>query len=423
MNYKIHRLSSGLKVLITPMPSLESVTTTVWVKTGSRNENPKVAGISHFLEHMVFKGSKKRPKARDISSAVDAIGGEFNAATSKDWTNFYIKASKDKAETAMDVLSDMVLNPLLKDEEIEREKGTIIQEIAMYEDMPMAKIGEVFENLIFNGNQLGEDTAGIPKTVKGIKRNDFVLYRKTYYNPENMLLTIAGGITESDAVNLAKKYFSVFPSSKSTFKESVFKSKQDSPQVKVLNKKSEQAHFILGFLGDSRGYKGRITQSVLSAVLGGGMSSRLFIEVRERRGLAYAVRTNIERYQDTGYIGTYVGTDPGKVEEAIKVVLEEYYKIASGELPVSEAELKKAKGYIKGQLALSLEDTGAVNSFFGEHQLFLNKALTPEEIFKKIDEVTIDEVCAEAKRLFVTKNLNLAVIGPFKDEKKFVQLV
>ena len=149
----------------------------------------------------------------------------------------------------------------------------------------------------------------------------------------------------------------------------------------------------------------------------------MFIEVRERRGLAYAVRTNIERYQDTGYIGTYVGTDPGKVEEAIKVVLEEYYKIASGELPVSEAELKKAKGYIKGQLALSLEDTGAVNSFFGEHQLFLNKALTPEEIFKKIDEVTIDEVCAEAKRLFVTKNLNLAVIGPFKDEKKFVQLV
>ena len=424
MNYKIHKLTSGLKVLIAPMPSLESVTTTIWVKTGSRNETPKVAGISHFLEHMVFKGSTKRPSAKAISEAVDAIGGEFNAATSKDWTNFYIKASKKNVETAIDVLSDMVLNPLLKDEEIEREKGTIIQEIAMYEDTPMMKIGEVFESTTFAGNQLGEDTAGTPKTVKGIKRSDFINYRKTHYHPENMLLTIAGGITEAAAITLAKKYFSRFPSEgKMTFKGESFKGGQDKPQVKIQEKKSEQAHFILGFMSDPRNYKNRFAQSVLAAVLGGGMSSRMFIEVRERRGLAYSVRTNIERYQDTGYIATYVGTDPVKVEEAIKVVLEQYYGLAKGKLPVSKEEIDKAKGYIKGQLALSLEDTGVVNSFFGEPMLFLDEALTPDEIIKKIDAVTLEDIYKEAKRLFSSKTLNLAIIGPFKNKEKFVQLI
>ncbi len=423
MDYKLHKLSSGLKVLVVPMPSLESVTITIWVKTGSRNEDPKVGGISHFLEHMVFKGSTKRPSAQDISAAVDAIGGEFNAATSKDWTNFYIKAGKSKAEIAIDVLSDMVLNPLLKDEEIEREKGTIIQEIAMYEDMPMAKIGEVFEEVAFNGNPLAWDTAGTPKSVQSIKRNDFVSYRKIHYCPENMLLTISGGITETKALDLAKKYFSEFPSTKSTFKGLTFKSNQKEPQILVKNKKSEQAHFVLGFMGDPRSYKGRFAQSVLASVLGGGMSSRMFTEVRERRGLAYAVRTSIERYQDTGYIGTYVGTDPKKAEKAMSVVLEQYRGIANKKLPISKKELEKAKGFIKGQLALSLEDTSAVNSFFGERQLFLGETMTPEEVFRKIDAVTLDDIYFEAKRLFVAKNLNLAIIGPFKDKKEFVKLL
>lgn len=423
MDYKLHKLPSGLRVLVVPMPTLESVTTTIWVKTGSRNEDKRVGGISHFLEHMVFKGSKKRPTARDISVAVDAIGGEFNAATSKDWTNFYIKASKGNIETAIDVLSDMVLNPLLKSEEIEREKGTIIQEIAMYEDTPVAKIGEVFEELVFDGNPLGWDTAGSPESVKAVKRDDFVSYRKMHYYPENMLVTIAGGITDEKALKLAEKYFAISTLQGSPFKGLTFKGLQKDPQLKLQTKKSEQAHFILGFMGDPRGYKNRFAQTVLSSVLGGGMSSRLFIEVRERRGLAYAVRTSIERYQDTGYIGTYVGTDPKKVEKAISVVLEEYYGLAKGRLPISEKEVKKAKGYIKGQLALSLEDTGSVNGFFGEQQLFLGEVVTPEEAFKKIDAVTIDDLNLEAKRLFMPKNLNLAIIGPFKNKDKFVQLL
>lgn len=407
-----------------PMPNLESATVCVWVKTGSRNEEEKVGGISHFLEHMVFKGSVKRPSAKEISSAVDAIGGEFNAATSKDWTNFYIKTSVNNLETAFDVLSDMVLNPLLKEDEIEREKGTIIQEIAMYEDTPMLKIGEVFENLTFAGNPLSKDTAGTPQTVKNICRNDFVRYRKVHYYPENMLISIAGGVSETKALDLAKKYFGdIKESSNAEFEYRSFKVEQKSPQMKLKTKKEEQAHFILGYLADGRKYKGRYAQGILSAILGGGMSSRLWIEVRERRGLAYAVRTSMERYSDTGYLGTYAGIDPKKVDEAIKVILEQMYGITSGKYPITAKEMTDFKEFLKGHLALALEETKDVSSFFSDQVLFMDKILTPEEIFKKVDSVTLDEVSFEAKRLFVPSRLNLAVIGNYNDPIKFENLL
>ena len=417
-------MPSGLRVVTVPMPGLESVTLTIWVKTGSRNEELKVGGISHFLEHMVFKGSPKRPTAKDISQAVDAIGGEFNAATSKDWTNFYIKAAKENLETAFDVLSDMVLNPLMKPDEIEREKGTIIQEIRMYEDTPMMHIGEVFEGLIFKGNPLGRDTAGTEASVKSIKRDDFVAYRKAHYHPENMLVTIAGGINEKTVLKLIEKYFGTLKGqSQACFKGQAFKATQTKPQFKLQTKKCEQAHLILGFASEGRGYPGRFAQSILSVILGGGMSSRLFIEVRERRGLAYSVRTSLDRYQEVGYMGTYAGVNVAKADEAIKVILDQCYGLASGKYPVTAKELIKAKGFLKGNLALALEDTHDVSGFFGEQHLFLEKILSPEEIYKKVEAVTIEDVLKEVKKLFVPSRLNLAIIGPFKDKKKFVQLL
>ena len=423
MDYTLHKLNSGLRILTVPMPSLESVTVAIWVKTGSRNEDAKTSGLSHFMEHMVFKGSVKRPSARDISQAVDAIGGEFNAATSKDWTNFYIKAGKANLETAMDVLSDMVLNPLIKSEEIEREKGTIVQEIKMYEDTPMMHIGDVFEELVFEGNPLGRDTAGTEKTVRGIERSDFLNYRKAHYYPENMLVTIAGGIEEKNVLKLVEKYFGNFKSQKSKFKAQIYKSGQTKPRFKLQTKKSEQAHLILGFIGEGRDYKQRFAQSLLSVILGGGMSSRLFIEVRERRGLAYSVRTGFERYQEIGYMSTYAGVNVEKTDEAVKVILDQCYGLAQGIYPVTKEELVKAKGFLKGNLALALEDTRDVSGFFGDQELFLGKCLTPEEIYKKVDEVTIADINSEAKKLFVPKRLNLAIIGPFKDKEKFVQLI
>lgn len=426
MDFKIHKLASGLRVMIIPMPSLESATVTVWVKTGSRNEESGVLGISHFLEHMVFKGSKKRPTAREISQVVDSIGGEFNAATSKEWTNFYVKSRAAKLETAMDVLSDMVFSPLLKEEEIEREKGTILQEIAMYEDTPMIKIGDVFEELIFDGHPLSWDTAGVPKSVKNIKRSDFLSYIESHYDIENIIIVIAGGVDEEKVLELSKKYFGKFQKKETLKGQNIedFKVSQNIPQIKLKNKKSDQAHLIMGFLADGRSYKNRYAQGVLSVILGGGMSSRLFIEIRERRGLAYAVRTGMERYREVGYISTYVGTDPSKAKEVVKVILDQSYGLVSNaKYRVTPAELVKAKEYLKGHLALALEDTRDVAMFFGEQALFLPEILTPESVYKKIDGVSVEDIENEAKRLFTPERLNLAVIGPFKDKEEFVKSV
>jgi len=410
-----------------PMPGLESATVIIWVKTGSRREEKRINGISHFLEHMVFKGSEKRASAKEISETVDAIGGEFNAATSKDWTNFYIKARVGSLETAFDVLSDMVLRPILAPEEIEREKGTIVQEIAMYEDTPAIKIQDVFENLIFSGNSLAWDVAGDAKSVRTIQKDDFVRYRSIYYHPENMLVTVSGGVDRNEVIKLAEKYFGKFQipnlKSQANNKLQIFKPTQGKPQYMLKTKKTDQTNFILGFLGDPRGYKNKYVQSVLSGILGGGMSSRLFIEVRERRGLAYSVRTSGDRFDDIGYFGAYAGVDPKKAGEAISVILDQYYGISNKQYPITNGELKKAKEYIKGHVALSLEDTNAVADFFGEQELFLPKVLTPEEIYQKIDAVTIDEVVLEAKRLFNPKSLNLAIIGPYKDGQKFIELL
>lgn len=424
MKFNINKLQNGLRVLTVPMSGLESVTVTVWVKTGSRNEDKRINGISHFLEHMVFKGGAKRPGAKLISEAVDSIGGEFNAATNKDWTNFYIKARPKNLETAMDVLSDMVLTPILDKEEIEREKGTIVQELNMYEDNPMMKIGDVFEELIFEGNSLSWDVGGKEKSVRSVMREDFVKYRDMHYYPENMLVSISGGVTREAAVKMAKKYFGNFKSKpKKVFSGPVFKTTQKKPQLKLKTKKNEQAHFILGFLGDGRNYKNKYVQSVLSSILGGGMSSRLFIEVRERRGLAYSVRNFMDRYQDTGYIATYAGVDPKKVEEAVSIVLEQCYGLASGKFPITDKELNKAKEYLKGHLALGLEDTQAVGEFFAFQDLFSDVVRTPEDVYKKVDEVTIKDVVSEAKRLFVPSHLNLAVIGPYTNSSKFLKLL
>lgn len=424
MNYKLHTLSNGLRVLTVPMPEMESVTVAVWVKTGSRNEDKRISGISHFLEHMVFKGSVKRPSAKKISEAVDAIGGEFNAATNKDWTNFYIKARSGVIETAFDVLSDMVLSPLLDPKEIEREKGVIVEEIAMYEDTPMMKIGDVFEQVAFAGNPLSRDIAGTPKSVRSIKKDDFISYRKSYYCAENIIVSVAGGISQNSVLKLVKKYFGDLRTEEiKKLRTEEFKAVRKTPRVKLHPQKKEQAHFILGFLGDGRGYKGRHAQVVLSAILGGGMSSRLFTEVRERRGLAYAVRTSMDRYADTGYLGTYVGVDPKKIDEAVKVIIDQCFGLAEKRYKISGKELKKAKEYLKGHLALALEDTKNVDSFFAEQVLFVKEIITPEEAYKKVDEVSIKDVIFEANRLFKKEKMYLAVIGPYKSEEKFVKII
>jgi len=424
MNCEKVKLANGVRVLITPILSIPSATLTIWVKTGSRLETAKINGLSHFLEHMVFKGSKARPTAKEIAEEIDSIGGEFNAGTSKDWTNFYIKARAQRLDKAFDVLSDAVLNPLLSSEEIEREKGVIAEEIKMYEDTPMMKISDVFEELIFAGNPLGRDTAGSIETVRKLMRDDFVRYRNTHYYPANILVTVAGNVKKTQVLDLAKKYFGEIKTNKGEKTGIIeFKSRQNQPQVKLHSKKKEQAHFILGFLGNGRNYPKRYAEAVLATILGGGMSSRLFSEVREKRGLAYMVKSSAERYSDSGYVAAQAGVDVKRVDEAIEVTLDQHYGLASGKYPISKKELDKAKEYIKGNLALALEDTKDVNGFFAEQELFLDTVLTPEEVFKKVDMVTVEDVLSEAKKLFKPENLNLALIGPYKNPERFAKLI
>lgn len=423
MQYSKSTLLNGLRVITIPMPSVPSATVTVWVKTGSRNETKRNNGISHFLEHMGFKGSKKRPTAKEISEVIDGIGGEFNAGTGKEYTNYYVKCRADDIKVAFDVLSDMIINPILDKKEIEREKGTIIEEIRMYEDTPMMKIGDVFEELIYSGTTLGMDISGTEKTVLGMKREDFINYRDNFYNSENIIVTVAGGVKNEEISKLATKYFSKLSTKKISMESGEIKNHQLTPKIKLHNKKKEQTHVILGFLADGKNYKGKYAQTILSAVLGGGMSSRMFIEVRERRGLAYAVRTSMDRYSDIGYLGTYAGLDVSKATEAVKVMLDEHTKITNNQSPVTKAELTKAKEFLKGHLALALEDTSDVNSFFGDQELFSKKVLTPDEVFKEIDSVTLDEVHFEAKRLFVPERLNLAIIGPYENSDRFDKII
>jgi len=422
MKYKLTKLDNGIRVLAVYLPSLESATVTVWIRVGSRFESKRVGGISHFLEHMAFKGSKKRPTPREISSTIDGIGGEFNAGTSREWTNFYVKARAELVETAFDVLSDMLLSPILKVEEIVRERGVILEEIAMKDDIPMDKVADLFTGLLFEGNRLGNDVIGTRKSIKAISKEDFVTYRKAHYGGRNMIITVAGGIKEKEILRLSKKYFSKFPKKKSEI-PTKFSSKQQKPKVLLESKKSEQAHLILGFRAYDRAHKDRFILAVLSTILGTGMSSRLFYEIRDKRGLAYAVSSTISHYMDTGLFAVYAGVVVKKVDEAIKVIIDQSYGLANGDYPIKERELKKAKEFIKGRSTLALEDTRYVNDLFGQSALFLPRILTPDEIFEKIDKVTINDVYRIAKDVFNPKLANLAIVGPYKNKTRFERLL
>ncbi len=423
MNYKLRVLSTGLKLLTVPMPTSESVTLTIWVKTGSRNEEERILGISHFLEHMVFKGSKKYPTMRDLFEKFDAMGAEHNASTTKEWTNFYVKLPAFDIERGFDILSDVVLRPILDPKETEKERRVIFEEIKMIEDVPMRHVADIFEELIYQGNPLGLDIIGNINSLNKIEREDFINYRKKYYFGENMLVSVAGGVKEEQVLKLAKEYFSGVETKSESIKEISFKSDQKNPQIKIKDKKTDQAHFILGFPTAGRNYENKYSQAVLSTILGGGASSRLFTEVREKRGLAYAVNGAMDRYSDVGYFGVYTGCDVDKPHEVISVILDQCYGLTHGKYKVTKKELDKVKGYIKGHIALSLEDSENVSDFFAEQVLFDKKVYTPEEIFKKIDAVTMEEVYSEAKKLFIPSKVNLAIIGPFKDKEKFVKLL
>ena len=426
MNYKKTTLSNGLRLITVPMEHVQSVTVLILVGAGSRYEKKQISGLSHFLEHMAFKGTKRRPSALAISSEIEGIGGEFNAYTSKDQTGFYVKAANKHLAVLVDVLSDMLLNSKFETAEIERERGVIIEEINLYEDTPSRKIGEIYEELLYGDTPLGWDIGGKKETIGKIQRDDFLDYIKGLYAPENTVVVIAGGIKNlsSKIYNLIEKWLGDWRN-KTSWSFAAAQDKQLKSAVKVVYKKTEQAHLALGVRGYNFFHPDRYILAVLSTILGGGMSSRLFIQVRERRGLAYYVYSLAEHYADVGHFVSRAGVDLDKIEEAIKVILEEYEKVKSenGKWKVENEELTKAKEFLKGRLILELEDSRVMASVFGTSEISEGKVRTPKEIMAEIDKVTLADLKRVASDIFRPEKLNLAVIGPFKDGQKFEKLL
>ncbi len=418
-------LPNGLRVITVPMPGVKSATVMIMVGAGSRYETKRTNGLSHFLEHMAFKGTEKRPTALHISSEIDSIGGEFNAFTSKDHTGFYIKAQATHVPQLIEVLSDMLLHSLFKEEEIEREKGVIIEEINMYEDTPMRKIGDIFETLLYGNHPLGWEIAGTKESVTGVTRNDFVNYVNDVYSPNNAVVLVAGGVTQKSVESHVKKYLKDWKRKKvisfETFKNDT--NPGNMPQVKVVFKDTEQSHLVLGLRGYKIGHPKRYAEGLLAAILGGGMSSRLFIEVRERRGLAYYVHASTERYTDVGSFTIQAGVDIKRIDDAIRVILQELRRIADEKNGILPAELKKAKEFIKGRTVLEMEDSRAVAGTYATQEILEHKLQSVDETLDKIDAVSAAQIQSVARELFVNKKLNLAVIGPFKDSKRFEKLL
>ncbi|MBU3957207.1 insulinase family protein [Patescibacteria group bacterium] len=418
--HKITTLKNGLRLVTSPMPQVDSVTVMVGVGAGSRYETKSINGLFHFIEHMAFKGTKRRPSTLDIASEVDAVGGEFNAFTDKEFTAYFIKLASKHKELAFDILSDMLSNSLFKPEEIEREKGVIIEEINMRQDIPLTQVLVEFERLLYGDNPMGWDIGGRKDSVRQIKQEDFLKYINRLYFPKNMVIAVAGKIDREEISKLTGRYFSQLKR-KGKKRTKTIKQYQKTPKTKLIYKKTEQSHFCLGVPGYWYSHPDRFAIGVLSAILGGGMSSRLFIQIRERRGLAYYVKSDIDYSTDSGFLLCRAGVRLKKIEESIKVCLEEFEKFITQR--VEAKELTKAKEMLKGNFILSLEDSKNVAGRYVTQLILEKKIRTPQKAMELIDKVTPEDIQRVAKDIFKSKNLNLAIIGPYKDEARFKKLL
>ena len=413
-------LDNGLRLILAPLPAFRSITAIILCGAGSRYETRETNGVSHFLEHMFFKGTKSRPTAAEISHALDEIGADYNAFTGKETTGYHIKSASEHLPLILEMLADMLWNSKFDEAEIEKERGVIIEELNLYEDTPMRRVSEVYEQVLWGDQPLGWDIGGRPEVIRKLGRADFINYINARYLPNNMVISLAGHFDGKETIAQVKKYFG------NMARQSVggfvpVSENQKKPQLKVIYKKTDQAHLVVGVRAFKIGHPNRYTAAVLGTILGGGMSSRLFINVREKRGLAYYVRADHESYLDTGTLAASAGVDLKRMEDAIKVILLEFKKITKEK--VLDKELKKAKEYLKGRIILAWEDSRTAALSFGSDEILEGKIRTLDEYLKRIDEVRAEDILRVAKFLFTNSKLNLAVIGPFRDAEKFEKIL
>ncbi|MFA5413007.1 MAG: pitrilysin family protein [Patescibacteria group bacterium] len=414
-------LKSGLRLITAPISGTEAATILVLCKVGSRYEELPQNGVSHFIEHMMFKGTKRRPETIDISRDLDSVGAEYNAFTSRDHTGYYIKIEQDKIELALDMLSDMLWNSKFDEKEIKRESGVISEEIRMYEDNPMMFIEDLLEQTMFGDHPLGRKISGDVATVKSFNRKMMLEYRDKFYQPNNTVLALAGKFDDR-AVGLAEKYFGAGGvKAKPIFKKFDFSAGEAKPKLKVQFKETEQVQLAFGFPGFSHSDSKLYALQLMSIILGGYMSSRLFISIREKRGLCYFIRSYANVYEDTGNLVIQSGLDKTRITSAIGAIFEELDKVA--QKGVTEEELERAKECVKGRLVLALEDSSQVADWYARQDLLTGEILTPEEKLKKVFAVTTGDIKKIAKEVMQKKNMTVALIGPFKDEAPFAKFL
>lgn len=420
MSVKKTTLRNGLRILTIPHNDTKTVAVFVLVGTGSKYETKNQSGISHFLEHMFFKGTKKRPTPLEIMETIDRVGGVFNAFTGEDYTGYFVKVEYEHADLAIDIVADIFLNSLLPSKEIEKEKGVVIEEINIYRDNPMRRADNLWKELLYGNQPAGWDICGTRETVSGLSQSNLFSYVKNQYVPLNTIVCIAGNIDSQKIIKQVAKLFSNMKAGNVYAKPSVVE-RQTKPEVLSEFRKNDQTRIVLGVRGYNLFHKARFAQEVLATLLGGMASSRLFFEVREKLGIAYDIRTSSESDPDVGYIATFAGVPHKSVELAIATILKEHVKMV--QTKVSPKELQKAKDHLKGSMAISLEPSEAKASFYGMQELLEKKILTLDEIHANIKAVKAEDVRRVARNLFTAQKLNLVVLGPFKDKAQFKKLL
>jgi predicted Zn-dependent peptidase len=413
-------LDNGLRVLLAPMPQAPSVTCMIMLAAGSRYETRDTSGIAHFSEHMFFKGTERRPTARDIGMEVDGIGGEFNAFTGKEYTGYFVKCAAEFRDTALDVLVDMLRHSKFASEEIEREKGVIVEEMNMYYDTPRDFIGGVYEELLYGDQPLGWDIIGRKETVRAAERDTFLGYTGRWYKPDRMVVGLGGNVGD-DAVAKIESLLGDLAAEATGAPPALEPQETNGPRVKIHRKESDQAHLCLGVPSYPLGHPDRYVLQLLATVLGTGMSSRLFTEVRERRGLAYYVFGINHSYTDTGSLYSQAGVDINRADEAVETIVHELRRIADE--PVGSAELEKSRNLAKGRFLLQLENPQGMIMFGLRREVLEGAAVDPSEVQAGLDAVTAEDIQRVAQDVIGGHGFNLAMIGPFDDAEKFEALL
>ncbi|MBU1246435.1 insulinase family protein [Patescibacteria group bacterium] len=421
MKYKKTVLKNGLRIVTVPMKDNPTATVLVLAGAGSKYEDKKVNGISHFLEHLFFKGTQKRSTSAIISQEIEGLGAQFNAFTGHEKTGYYVKAQAKYLPKLLDIISDVYINPLFPEKEMEKEKGVIIDEMNMYEDMPMIRVEDLFMELLYGDQPVGRKIIGEKEIIQKMTRADIIKYYNQHYVKESTVVVITGGgFDEKKITKEAEKKFEALSAAKKETKKKVTE-KQTQPCIAIKNKQTDQTHILLGARTFGLQSKYKATLSVLAGILGQGMSSRLFQKIRDEMGVGYYVSAANELFTDHGFFAVATGVNNKKVFEVVEVILAELHKTTK-EL-VDEKELKKVKDYLTGNLMLGLESSDAIAGYYGGQEILKKEIIEPATLIKEIQDVTANKVRAIARKIFKNDRLNLALIGPFKDKKPFKKIL